>query len=175
MLDLRQQLESLARGRVCFVGLGNPDFGDDGFGVRMAEDLHQTGVPHVVVAGVSPERWLSRLADPQFAHVVFLDAVEFGGAPGSVVLLNGREAAARFPQVSTHKISLSLLAEWIESNGATHMWLLGVQPESIRESAALSPAVRESARMIRGLLLETLSLPARNITADSSSEVEAYA
>jgi len=165
MPDLREQFEDLLRGRVCFVGLGNLDYGDDGFGIELAENLRSAGLPDVIVAGTSPERYLSRFANPRFDHVVLLDAVEFGGRPGSVVLLNGRETSARFPQVSTHKISLSLLAEWIESNGCTHVWLLGMQPESIRAGAGLSPAVRQSARTILELLLETMSLHGKEAEA----------
>ena len=50
MKDLRQQLAELLQGRVCLMGLGNVDCGDDGFGVRLAEDLLKAGVPDVVIA-----------------------------------------------------------------------------------------------------------------------------
>jgi Ni,Fe-hydrogenase maturation factor len=39
MPDLRQQLEACFQGRVCLVGVGNPDLGDDGLGVRLAEEV----------------------------------------------------------------------------------------------------------------------------------------
>ena len=122
--DLRQQLRDCLRRRVCFMGLGNIDYRDDGFGVRLAEELLNAGVPEVVLAGTSPERSISRIANNGFEHLIFLDAVEFGGAPGSVVFLNAGEMAARFPLVSTHKISLALLAKLTEANGTTRAWLL---------------------------------------------------
>ena len=93
----------LFAGRVCFMGLGNVDGGDDGFGVRLAEALARAGVPDVVIAGTAPERLAGRCADRGFDHLVFLDAVDFGAAPGSVVFLNSQEMAARFPQISTHQ------------------------------------------------------------------------
>ena len=34
MPGLREQIQSSLRGRVCFMGLGNMDGGDDGFGMR---------------------------------------------------------------------------------------------------------------------------------------------
>ena len=37
------------------MGLGNIDCGDDGFGVRLAEELLEAGVPDVEVAGTAPE------------------------------------------------------------------------------------------------------------------------
>ena len=129
MSDLRQQLERCLRGRVCFMGLGNSDYGDDGFGVRLAEKLVTAGVSDVILAGTAPDRWITQLCG--FDHVVFLDAVEFGGAVGDVVFLDSAQMATRFPQISTHKISLGLLAWSIESDGKTRAWLLGVQPQSL--------------------------------------------
>jgi len=141
MSNLRRQLEQSLRGRICFMGLGSSDYGDDGFGVRFAEKLIDVGIPDVIVAGTTPDRWITRLSC--FDHVVFLDAVEFGGAAGDVVFLDSAAMAARFPQISTHKIALELLAQWIEANGKTKAWLLGVQPESL-QSLQLSSRVQNT-------------------------------
>ena len=43
MPDLREQLQQLFQGRVCLMGLGNVAYGDDGFGVRLAEELKAEG------------------------------------------------------------------------------------------------------------------------------------
>lgn len=160
MKDLRRQLEESVKGRVCLMGLGNLDYGDDGFGVRLAEELLEASVPDVIVAGTTPDRYIGRVADGGFDQVVFLDAVDFDGAPGSAVFLSADEMAGRFPQISTHKISLAALAKWVEANGTTRAWLLGVQPESLRPpgigSAApprLTPAVQTTLEVLRDLLL----------------------
>lgn len=176
MADLRQQLRSLLQGRVCLVGVGNMERGDDAFGVLLARRLKYARAPRaafgdspnvpaktlgwaepagaladpgcrdgtapqIIVAGTVPERYLERLVSGGFDTVLFLDAVECGTAPGSVVLLSAAEMTTRFPQVSTHKLSLGLLAQLIETNGRTRVWLLGVQPASVRPGAGLSPAV----------------------------------
>jgi len=60
--------------------------------------------------------------------------------------------AARFPQVSTHKISLGLLARCLEANGRTRAWLLGVQPESLQPGAGLTPAVQNTLKILTELL-----------------------
>ena len=105
-----------------------------------------------MIAGTTPERLVGRVADAGFDHVIFLDAVEFGGAPGSLILLDAEQMSARFPQVSTHKISLGLLAKWAEAHGTTKAWLLGVQPESLKPRAELSPAVRSTLELLRELV-----------------------
>ena len=154
MPDLREQLQSCFAGRVCLMGLGNIDYGDDGFGVRLAEALDAAGMPDVVVAGTTPDRFIGRVVDGGFDSLIFLDAVEFGGAPGSVVFLNAGEMAARFPQISTHKISLGVLAQWVEASGSTRAWLLGVQPQSLKPGALLTTTMQSTLDALAGLLGE---------------------
>jgi len=152
MPDLRAQLVSSLHGRVCFMGLGGVDGGDDGFGVRLAQGLSRAGVPNVVIAGTAPERLVGRWANEGFDHLVFLDAADFGAAPGSVVFLNSGQMAARFPQISTHHISLGTLARYVESGGHAKAWLLGAQPESLKLSRALSPAIETTLAILTGLV-----------------------
>ncbi len=152
MDDLREQLQSALRGRVCFMGLGNVDGGDDGFGVRLAEALTRAGLPDVVIAGTAPEQPAGRCAGAGFDHLVFLDAVEFGAAPGSAVWLNSQKMAGRFPQISTHCISLGMLAKYVESRGRTRTWLLGVQPQSLKPVPALSPAIQTTLTLLTELI-----------------------
>jgi len=151
---LRAQIEQTLHGRVCLMGVGNPEYGDDAFGVRLAEELVAAGVPDVIVAGSSPDRWVGFAADIGFDHLVFLDAVELGAAPGSAVFLDCQEIAARYPQISTHKISLGVLAKVVESNTITKAWLLGVQPESMKEGQNLTPTVLRTMGVLRELLLD---------------------
>jgi len=157
MSDLRQQIERCARGRVCVMGLGNVDYGDDGFGVRLAEQLSAAGLGDVVIAGNRPERHIGRIAEHGFDHLIFLDAAEFGAEPGSVVFLNSGEMSARFPQVSTHKMSLGLLAALAESNGRLKAWLLGVQPESVKQCREMTPAMQQTLGVLKELLQTVVS------------------
>ncbi|MGA2004701.1 MAG: hydrogenase maturation protease [Terriglobales bacterium] len=152
--SLGEQLENTLQGRVCLMGVGNTDYGDDGFGVYLAQSLLDAGVQDVVIAGSSPEHWMGVTADREFDHLVFLDAVDLSAQtePGSVIFLDSEQIAARYPQVSTHKLSLGLLAKFAESNGITKAWLLGVQPGSLKGAQTLTPAVSKTS----GVLLELL-------------------
>jgi hydrogenase maturation protease len=114
-------------------------------------------VPDVEIVGTQPEAFLARGAAEAFAHVIFIDAVDFGGVSGSVVFLNAREMTARFPQVSTHRLSLGLLATWVESNGRTKAWLLGAQPESLRPGHGLTACLQTTLEALKELLVRRIS------------------
>jgi hydrogenase maturation protease len=144
------------KGRVALVGIGNPDRGDDGFGVRLAEAMLALGCPDVILAERTPERRLERLARGGFQGVVFLDLVEMGATPGAVVFLECAEIATRYPQISTHKLSLGTLARLIEAEGPTPVFLLGVQPQSVAPGTELSAPVRTTLEILRDLLAEIL-------------------
>jgi hydrogenase maturation protease len=156
MPDLRDDLRRRLTARVCLVGIGNPDRGDDGFGARLAEAVRTLGYPDVIVAERTPERYMTQLSRGDFQTVLFLDAVEMGAAPGGVVLLEGREIVARYPQVSTHKLSLGALARLIETEGSTRVFLLGVQPQSVDNASGLSESVQTTLEVLRDLLAEVL-------------------
>ncbi|MEI7729877.1 MAG: hydrogenase maturation protease [Verrucomicrobiota bacterium] len=142
MNNLHEQLEALLAQRTCVIGLGNAGYGDDAIGVRLAETLSEAGREDVCIAGTSPERWLPRLAEDGFAHLLLVDTVDFGGNPGDVVLLDSAGIQNRYPQVSTHKLSLGLLARMVESQSRCRVWLLGIQPQSLQVDAGLSPALQ---------------------------------
>lgn len=158
--DLGEQLRRCFEGRVCLLGMGNTDYGDDGFGAILSQGIDErlkgrgdvTDRHHVISAQTNPERFLSELSENGFDHVIFLDAVEFGGVPGSVIFLGTGEMAGRFPQVSTHKISPALMARWIEAAGATRAWLLGVQPGLLRNEEGLTKDVRATLEMLEDLI-----------------------
>jgi hydrogenase maturation protease len=151
MTDLREQLRQCLAGRVCWLALGNVDYGDDGLGVRLGERLAAAGMADVTIAGTTPERYLGGLTGERFEHLLFLDAVEFGAAAGSVVLLDAAAIAARFPQISTHKIALATWAQWAEANG-TKAWLLGVEPESLKPGQRLTETVETTLDALSSLL-----------------------
>jgi hydrogenase maturation protease len=150
-----QQLAQCLEGRICFVGLGNPELGDDAAGIVLLEQLQhrlgQTGGGRFpsselgfLLAGTQPESHLHHLTHGGWKHVVLLDAADFGAPPGSVALLDRSELRARFPQSSTHRLSLGMLAELIEAGGHTRAWLLAMQPASLRRLAQLSPLLERA-------------------------------
>jgi hydrogenase maturation protease len=161
MPDLREELQQCFQGRVCLMGLGNIDYGDDGFGAIITEAItgrlkmegEITLAHDIINAGTMPECFIKTIAEKGINHLIFLDTVEFGGTPGSVVFLNTEEISARFPQISTHKISLDLLAKCVEEEG-TKAWLLGVQPGSLKFEKGLTPAVQITLEILTELICD---------------------
>lgn len=155
--DLQADLRRCLSGKVCLVGVGNVDLGDDGFGMRLAEALSGTDGATVIATGTTPERWVGTIARGGFDSVVFLDAVGVDAPAGSAVLLEEAEMEAAFPQLSTHKFSLGTLARLIVAQCSSRVWLLGVRPGSLLPGAGLSTEVRESVHALRALIGDALS------------------
>jgi hydrogenase maturation protease len=154
--DFCAAIEEALTGKTGFVGIGNTALGDDGFGVRLAQALAASGVPDVIIAGTVPENHIPTLIDGRFDNLIFVDAVDTGAGAGSVVFLNADDIKGRFPQVSTHKFSLGSLARLIEMESSARVWLLGVQPATLREETGLSDAARTTLELLHRILLERI-------------------
>jgi hydrogenase maturation protease len=164
-LDLRSRLEGSLAAPVCIVGLGNAELGDDAFGVRLAQVIQAAGHPNVIIAGTAPELWVGRIARGGFRSVVFLDAVDFPGEPGSAILIDAAAIKSRFPQVSTHKICIGALASVIESQSEARVWLLGAKPFSLRPAPVLSETLARTLEILKDLLIDALAGSAPRVTS----------
>jgi len=154
--DLRADLAAKLSGRTCVIGIGEDQWGDDGLGLRLAQSLEKAGCENVVLAGTTPENWIGWVKKGGFDNALFLDALEFPGEPGSVVFLESERLQTRYPQVSTHKITLGTIASLIEADGPTRVWCLGVKPASLASGAGLSEPVKTTLELLAELLIEVL-------------------
>ena len=149
MENFTDELKLICKESTAFIGIGNTDRSDDGAGIVLARFLQDAGFKNVFIGGITPEKVLPQIRDGKFANVVFLDAVESGSIPGSVVILDAQEIAVRFPQVSTHKLSVSMLAKIVSEHNDSRVWLLGIQPAKIDMSEnGLSAQVDESVQAV---------------------------
>ncbi len=146
------------------LGLGDVDFGDDGVGVRMTEELVAAGIPGAEVAGTQPERCL-RFLDGAFDHVLFIAAVNLGVPPGAATLLDAREIMARFPQNGTRRVALGALAKTIEAGHKAHAWLLAVQPASLGLGRQLTTTLQQEVEALVTTLCKLNATPAHRAMA----------
>ena len=99
------------REEVLVVCIGNELRGDDRVGLLVAERLESRGLGEVVVnAGMAPENYIGLMALRKPKVLLFVDAVDAGLEPGSVVLGDVEELESEV-YFTTHKVPLRLLSK----------------------------------------------------------------
>jgi hydrogenase maturation protease len=134
------------QGPILVLGIGNLVMSDDGVGVRVVQSLASryrfpVGV-ELLDGGTLGLDLLPRLEG--VTHLLVIDAVETGGAPGTLVRLTGSDIpVALETKVSPHQMGLKdlLAVARLQGNAPGEMVLLGVQPACIEMGMELSEAV----------------------------------
>ncbi len=137
--SLCTQLRRFAFGRVCVVGVGNRERGDDGVGCRVVDALRGHAGAMLVEAGEVPENHLERVVRARPNAVLMVDAVDLGAAPGVVRLLPPQTLVRS--GLSTHATSLSLCADYIAARTGAAVAVVAIQPADLTPGAQLSGAV----------------------------------
>lgn len=153
MDDLARLAEHVV-GRICVVGIGNRLAGDDGAGSAVAEKLRGRTAGCVIDAGIAPENHLEPIVRREPDTILLVDAVELGGEPGSIRLLDPR--ALRAGGLSTHATSLGMVTEYLAARCAARIVLLGIQPGRLRLGTALSDEVASSVGAVASRLAELM-------------------
>lgn len=135
-----------ATGRAVVLGVGNAIMTDEGVGVRCVERLEATGAlpagTTAIDGGTSTHELLGDLEDLDL--LVIVDAVASGGAPGSLVRLEGDQIPSAFSnKMSPHQHGINDLLATLQLIGRApgRVVLLGVTPARIELGMELSPAV----------------------------------
>ena len=157
--SLSQALRGAAK--IAILGVGNPAKGDDGAGPRCVERMKRRMPPPagermlLIDAGEVPEHFTGALRRFGPDLTVIIDAAVSGRPPGTIFIV-GRDEIAD-DAVSTHRISLRYLVRYVEETIGGAVWILGIQPKSVHDTAgqkALSPPVEKAARDIADFILE---------------------
>jgi hydrogenase maturation protease len=137
-----------ARGqRLLLLGVGNPMLGDDGVGVRIAEDVAALGSEAfaAVPVGIALENAAHLVGRHRADVVVLVDAAL--GVRGSWGFL----PPARLDTLvhSTHSVPLPVFVQlWQRENPELAVHFLGVAPVQNDLGSGLTPAVEEARREI---------------------------
>ncbi|HID95269.1 MAG TPA: hydrogenase 3 maturation endopeptidase HyCI [Candidatus Latescibacteria bacterium] len=141
-------LKARLRGKVVFVGVGNPSRGDDGFGPQLVKRLKrapgllsQLPPPSFFDVGRVPENYLEVIIAERPDTLVLIDTVEFGGPAGTLKVVTPDDIIEG--GLSTHNISLKLIVEYLQSRTGADIFILGVQPRTLKVGSAISQPVRE--------------------------------
>jgi hydrogenase maturation protease len=139
------------------VGVGNTILSDDGVGVHAARALMQDprlrpGVP-ILDGGTLGLELLGYISDAR--RILFLDAVDSGAAPGTLVRMTGRDLLDGRSRASVHQLGVAdlIAAIALVSGKDPEIVVLGVQPATVDWGTSLSPAVHASvARLVEAAL-----------------------
>jgi len=142
-----QTLRCELKGRVVLLGVGNRLRGDDAAGPELIEILKKrlpdVGKEIFLFDGEEvPENYLIPMANLKPNLVIILDAVDFGSRPGTIKLFPIRQ----IPQgsFSTHRLSLRFLGSYLEKETQAKIFVLGIQPKSIKLEEKLSLEVKKA-------------------------------
>jgi hydrogenase maturation protease len=147
---------------VAVVGLGNLIFSDEGVGVHVVRRLAEAyGFPDEVVlidGGTSAIDLLDQLVEAE--HIIFIDAAQTGGPPGSIVALQGARLPVWFRErMSPHQIGLADLLATLSLMDHTpeSVTLIGIEPQSMELGTELTPQIDAAADEALVKVLEQLA------------------
>jgi hydrogenase maturation protease len=170
-------------GRVLIACIGNIFFGDDGFGVEVAQKLLSRKTNHypenvqVIDFGIRGMELAYTLLDDGYETLVLVDAVPRGGSPGTLYLIEpdltniGIEQGAEAGRVAldAHSMDPVKVLAFARSLGARPIrtLLVGCEPTSSSAGEAytemqmglsepVQTAVDEAVKMIDSLIMELL-------------------
>lgn len=144
------QLQTLfVNKRTVIVGVGNTQRSDDAAGSLLAQRLKSQGVDVIDGADV-PENFTGEVKARSPEVILFVDAVDFGGRAGEIVLLKTEQLS--HDRFSTHRPSLGMVANYLTTETKAEVLLLGIQPENTEMGTNLSSSVAETIEMLVKLI-----------------------
>jgi hydrogenase maturation protease len=140
------------------LGMGNLLLCDEGVGVHVARALAQRDLPPDVAVVEAGTAFLDVLPDIEKAdRILLIDAMEGGGAPGSVYRVPFDQC--RHPEMlaSLHGFDLSRVLFMAGSNRAPEVTVFGVEPARIEWGTELSPVIQQVLPAVEKAILNELS------------------
>lgn len=132
------------KARVVVLGIGNELLGDDGVGVHAVRLLAQRrpGSLEVFEIGTSLFDAASALKDA--CRAVVIDAMEGGGAPGTIYKCLLNQCPPNPATASVHGLDMRAVALYAGLEKTPEVTVVGVEPAFIGWSMELSKPVREA-------------------------------
>ena len=140
------------------LGMGNLLLCDEGVGVHVARALSQCELPSNVSVVEAGTAFLDVLSDIERAdRILLIDAMEGGGAPGSVYRVPFDQCKHPDMLASLHGLDLSRVFYMAGNNRSPKVTVFGVEPAQIEWGTELSPTVQRMLPAIQQAILEELS------------------
>jgi hydrogenase maturation protease len=148
---------------VLVAGLGNMFCSDDAFGVAVVEELARRSLPADVEVrdfGIRGIHLAYQLLEP-YDLVVLVDAVQRGGPPGTVYVIEAEPGAEPGPEVSmdAHDLAPDAVLSLVPRLGGTvgPVVVVGCEPAGIDAGIGLSPAVQDAVGTAAQLVVDLVT------------------
>ena len=135
--------------------MGNPLRGDDGFGPALVARLKGRVKAVCLDGGSAPEIYAGKIVKEKPDTILIIDALHLGLRPGECEVLRKDEIARS--GFSTHDISPNLLLDYLAEETGAEIYMLGVQPESLRFGLELSEPVRQTLKKLEEELIRCMN------------------
>jgi hydrogenase 3 maturation protease len=100
--------------------------------------------------GEVPENYLEKIAREKPNTIVLIDAVELGASPGTIKIIESDDI--KDESLSTPKVSLKLVANYLRKRTSADVFLLGIQPQNTEFGGEISESVRKALeKVVRAL------------------------
>jgi hydrogenase 3 maturation protease len=166
--DWREDILSASRAmsRIAVLGIGNDLRGDDAAGVLCLREIGKVWslsreastssgrMIFLLDGGDTPESRTGPLRAFRPELVILIDAARSGRRPGTIFRVDPDRISDE--EVSTHRISLTMLVRYLEKSLETRVLFLGIEPAATEWQARVSPAVRISIRLLAEALVQSL-------------------
>ncbi len=153
---------------------------DEGVGVRAVDELkrrfHFPDNVEIIDGGTSGLDLLEYIEGKD--HLVLIDAIKGNAAPGSVLIVRGKDVPAQFfTRISPHQLGISdlLATATIIDKLPENVVLFGIEPKTIKMGLTLSTEVKEGFdRLLMAVVdyLRTLGCDIRPLPEDEIAREE---
>lgn len=154
---------------VLLLGLGNVLMGDDGLGIRVLERIQEVyDIPRNLTCldgGVMGLQLLSRIEG--VSHLLAIDAVQTGEAPGTVVTIGGNDVPKCLAQkLSMHQINFQEILALCLLRGTEppNLLICGMVPATLEFGLGLSETVECRLPELELSVLQALNAWGLNVT-----------
>jgi hydrogenase maturation protease len=139
------------------LGIGNLLLCDEGVGVHVARALAGRHLPPDVSVVEAGTAFLDVLPDIEKAdRILLIDAMEAGGAPGSVYRMPFDQCLHPEMLASLHGFDLSRVLYMAGRNRAPEVTVFGIEPALIEWGTELSPAIKRAFPAVEEAILNEL-------------------
>ncbi|MEO0138166.1 MAG: hydrogenase maturation peptidase HycI [candidate division WOR-3 bacterium] len=155
---LRKEIGSAHR--ICILGVGNIQRGDDGAGPLLI-NLFKTRIEKkenilLINSGETPENFTGEIRKFQPDLVIIFDACIRSKKPGEIFIVNPEKIENE--DISTHRLPLSMFVKFLEETIPTRVIIIGIEPKNLNFGDGISPEVKKAVEALVWLLCKCLKI-----------------